>query len=525
MPNCHRPSHTCIEIRIFYTHYKLLLPLHCVVTGVCQCTHLGTTAIDRVAGQGQLLPSSEFSGTYTTQSLPNGNLLWMIFQPAKVVTESHDVVTSQMVVSSSSPMVTSIPAVTTTIAGSLPSSVMPKVKPIQKQQKPSATTVPVASIQPAVTSSQSQTASTRQQSKSSHSADFISSNDTPLNSTEELFLAKNIKTAVPNTSPLSSSKEFFLAKNVTTGAQIASMMAPKPTVAVKENQLTLHDGLVQQHTDVAKQLMQVIHQEKESQQSSERQLMTLSMTMASNSSTDLHSSWPELLSQDEQRAMPLNMQEQGAAPPALSSMNLSSAPISKSPYATQALPTANTITHMPSTAVKVAKAPPSFFTTTIAPPTTGQATPTTRAAQGTLTAMRTSIGMTSSGVQATPSNKVSMVTGNQAMPTKKVHSVSANGSQATTTSRATSTQYQNFLGSTSAMKTSGFVSTTLAPPTTTAAGSLPTVTGAPHVTSPKALNLELPLVQLPNPPLQLFQDGDNGYFFEQYGRMVSTLFN
>ena len=434
-------------------------------------------------------------------------------------------------------MVTSVPVVTTTIVGSLPSSVMPKVKPIQKQQKPSATTGPVVSIQPAVISA----ALTRQQPKNSYSADFMSSNDSPLNSTEEFFSAKNIKTAVPNTSPLGSgSKEFFSAKDVTAAAQITSMMAPKVTVTVKENQLVLHDGPAQQHTDVAKQLMQVIHREKENQQSSERQLMTLSMTMSSNSSTDLHSSWPELLSQDEQRATPLNMQEQqqGVTLPTLSTMDLSSVPISKSPYATQALPTANTITHMPSTAVKVAKAPPSFFTTTIAPPTTGQPMPTTKAAQGTMTAMRTSSSMTSSGVQPMPSNRVSMVTGNQATPAKKVHSLSANESQSTATSKAlvtgglatlTSnrppppTQYQNFSGPNSTIKTSGFAGTTIASPTTTAAGSLPTATGAPHVTSPKALNLELPLVQLPNPPLQLFQDGENGYFFEQYGRMVSIL--
>ena len=116
--------------------------------------------------------------------------------------------------------------------------------------------------------------------------------------------------------------------------------------------------------------------------------------------------------------------------------------------------------------------------------------------------------------------------------------ISANESQSTATSKAlvtgglatlTSnrppppTQYQNFSGPNSTIKTSGFAGTTIASPTTTAAGSLPTATGAPHVTSPKALNLELPLVQLPNPPLQLFQDGENGYFFEQYGRMVSIL--
>lgn len=468
-------------------------------------------------------------------------LLWAItFQAAKAASEPHDLVPSltHQPHASSVTVVTSAPVLTTTVAGSLPSSAMPKVKPIQKQEKlVSATSGTVASAQPPpVTSSPSQVASsqsqvvstTRQQPKSSHlntSTHFVSSNNSPLNSTEEFLLAKNVKTAVLNNSPLSSTEEFFLTKNVTTAAPTTSMMAPKSTtVAAKENQLALHDASVQQHTtDVAKQLMQAIHQEKESQQSSERQLKTLSKTVSPNNSTEVHSSWPELLSQDEQRAMPLNVQEHhSVSPPTLSSRDLSGAPVSKSPFATQALPTANTVTHMPSTAVRVAKAPPSFFTNIRAPPTTGQVTPTTKVAQATVAAVRTSTAvMTSSGVQATPTNKLLMATGNQATPTTKTP---ATGNLAMpTTSRALPTQYQNISVPTSAVKTSAFVSATLAPPKSIAAGSPPTVTGPPHVTSPKTLTLEMPLVQLPKPPLQLFQDGENGYFFEQYGRMVSII--
>lgn len=433
---------------------------------------------------------------------------------------THQPVTSSVTAVTSS----AAPVLTTTVAGSLPSSVMPKVKPIQKQQKVSTTTGIVVSTQPPVVPSHSpagsvqpQVASTRQQPKGSHlntSTHFVSTNNSPLNST----------------------KEFFLAKNVATAAPMTNMMAPKSTVAVKENHLALYNGnSMQQHTDVAKQLMQVIHQEKENQQSSERQLMTLSMTLSPNSSAELHSSWPELLSQDEQRATPLHVQEQqNVAPPTLSS---ASAPVSKSPYATQALPTANTITHMPSTAVKVAKAPPSFFTITRAPPTTGQATPTTKIAQAAM--IRTSVAVTSSGVPAAVTNKISMATGNQATPTNKVLSVPASANQATpftkasavgslatpTTNRALSAaQYQNFSVPTSAIKTSGFVSTALAPSTSITAGSSPTVTRSPRVKSPRGLNLEMPLVQLPKPPLQLFQDGENGHFFEQYGRMVSVCY-
>lgn len=33
----------------------------------------------------------------------------------------------------------------------------------------------------------------------------------------------------------------------------------------------------------------------------------------------------------------------------------------------------------------------------------------------------------------------------------------------------------------------------------------------------------MPFVQLPKPPLQLFQDGENGHFFEQYGRMCFAI--
>ena len=356
----------------------------------------------------------------------------------------------------------------------------------------------VASSKLQVASSKLQVASTRQQPKSNHNTHSVSSNNLPLNSSEEFFLAKNVTTAVPANNAVG-------------------------TKSTKGNHLALHDGSIQ-HIDVAKQLMQVIHQEKESQQTSERQLMTLSMPLSPTSSAEQHSSWPELLSQDELRATPLNVQEQhNVATPTFSSSDLSGAPVSKSPYATQALPTANTVTHMPSTAVKVAKAPPSFFTTTRAPPSTGQATPTTKVTQATVGAVRTSV------VQPTLANKpVSMATGSQATPTNnKVLSISPIASQATPTSkgysipttaslatpRAPPTQYQTFSVPTSAVKTSGFASATLATPTTIAAGAPPTVAGPPH--------LEMPLVQLPKPPLQLFQDGENGFFFEQYGRMVS----
>ena len=402
------------------------------------------------------------------------------------------------------------------VASSKPQAASSKSQVASSKSQVASSKSQVASSKSQVASSKSQVVSTRQQPKNNHTTHLVSSNNSPLNSSEEFFLAKSIAAAVPAT----------------------NAVAPKSTVTTKGNHLTLHDGSIQQHTDVAKQLMQAIHQEKESQQTSERQLMTLSMPVSPTNSAEQHSSWPELLSQDEQRATPLNVQEQqNVAPPTFSSTGLSGAPVSKSPYATQALPTANTVTHIPSTAVKVAKAPPSFFTTTRAPPSTGQATPTTKAAQTTMAAVRTSV--TTSVIQPTLANKpVSMATGcqatptnnkilskspieGQATPTSKGYSIPTSASLATPTSRAPPTQYQTFSVPTSAVKTSGFVSATLAPPTTIAAGAPPTVAGSPHVQSPTALNLEMPLVQLPKPPLRLFQDGKNGFFFEQYGRMVS----
>lgn len=500
------------------------------------------------------------------------------FQATKAVSEAYDLVptlTRQPVTSSSTTITTVTSILTNTVTGSLPSSAMPKVKPIQKQHKLSTTSTTTAvSVQPPVTSSQQHAASSKSQVTSSRSqvasskpqvassksqvassesqvakSQVALSNSQVASSKSQVVSSKlqvsstkqqpksnnhNAHFVSSNNLPLNSSEEFFLTTSVTTAVPTTDVVAPKSTVATKRNHLALRDGSVQ-HTDVAKQLMQVIHQEKESQQSSERQLMTLSMPMSPTNSAEQHSSWPELLSQDEQRAMPLNIQEQhNVAPPT----DLSGAPISKSPYATQALPTANTVTHMPSTAVKVAKAPPSFFTTTRAPPITGQATPITKVAQVTVAAVQTSV--TTSVVQPMLANKqVSMATSSQAMPTNnKVLSMSPIGSQATptgkgysipttaslaklTTSRAPPTQCQTFSVPTSAVKTSGFVSATLAPPISIATGAPPTVAGPPHVPSPTVLNLEMPLVQLPKPPLQLFQDGENGFFFEQYGRMVS----
>lgn len=463
----------------------------------------------------------------------------MTFQAAKAVSEPHDLVptlSQQSVTNSSTVVVTSTASIlTTSVAGSLPSSVMPKVKPIQKQQKLSTTvttatattsTVMVSIHSPVVTS-QSQVTSTRQQSKNS-------------------YLNTNTHSVSSSNSPLNSSEEFFLTKNVTPAIPATSMVAPKlPMTVAPKLPVTahvLHDSSMQQHTDVAKQLMQVIHQEKENQQSSERQLLTLSMPMSPTAnSVEQHSSWPELLSQDEHRTTPTNMQEQqNVALPPFSSADLSSAPVSKSPYATQALPTANTVTHMPSTAVKVAKAPPSFFTTTRAPPTTGQATPTTKAAQATMAAIRTSTGITTPAIQATPTNKTASMTtgsqvasknkalslspiGTQATPTSKPFSTSAARSLATpTTSRALPTQCHTLSVPTSAVKMSGFIGTPLAPHTSIATGAPPTVTAPPHVGNPTALTVEMPLVQMPKPPLQLFRDGENRYFFEQYGRMVSV---
>ena len=506
------------------------------------------------------------------------------FQATKALSEPYDLVSmlthQPPVTSSSTTVTTAAPVLTTAVTGSLPSSAMPKVKPIQKHHKLSTTTTvlgqpPVTSSQPQVASSRSQVASSRSQvassrsqvassrsqvasskpqvassksqvassksqvasSKSQVAKSEIASSKLQASSTRQQPKNNNHNTHCNNL-PLNNSEEFLLTKSVTTAVPATNVVAPKSTVTTKGNHLALHDGSVQQHTDVAKQLMQVIHQEQQSQQSSERQLMTLSMPLSPTSSAEHHSSWPELLSQDEQRAMPLNVQEQhNVALPTISSTDLSGAAISKSPYATQALPTANTVTHMPSTAVKVAKAPPSFFTTTRAPPSTGQATPTTKVAQTTVAAVRTSV--TTSVVQPTLANKpVSMATGSQATPTNsKVLSMSPIGSQATptgkgysipntaslatpTTSRAPPTHNQTFSVPTSAVKTSGFVSTTLAPPISIVTGAPPTIAGPPHVPSPTALHLEMPLVQLPKPPLQLFQYGENG-FFEQYGRMVS----
>jgi len=495
----------------------------------------------------------------------------------KAVSEHYDTLSQQPVTSSTTVVTSStIPVLPTMVGSSLPSSVMPKVKPIQKQQKLAETTAVVATQSPATSSQPRMTSGRQHLSTINHhnsGSHFVSSNSSPLCSSEEFSLVKNIKTTIP----------------------VSNMVASKSIVATKGGHLAYQDDSMQQHTDVAKQIMKAIHQEKENQQSSERQLFTLSMTISPTSSpVEQHSSWPELLSQDEQqRVTPSNMQEQqNVAPPIYSSKTLPSAPVSKSPYATQALPTANTVTHMPSTAVKVAKAPPSFFTTTRAPPTTVQATPTTKSAQATVTAIRTStvvttpvvqvtatptnkaISMSVTGIQATPTNKaISMsvtgiqatpinkllsisTTGSQATPINKVLSISATGSQATPTSKALSivttesqatppnkafsapatgshampitsrtlpAQYQSFSVPTSAVKTSGFAGAVLTPPTTMATGSSPTLTGSPRGTSSAPVNLEMPVVQLPKPPFQLFQDGENGYFFEQYGRMVSVI--
>ena len=472
------------------------------------------------------------------------------FQAVKAVNEVHDhippSVTHQPVTSSSAVVTSATPILTTSVAGSLPSSAMPKVKPIQKQQKlPAMTTVVTATAAqhppPSVTSSQSQVATlTKHKPRINHH-----------NSTNGGHIVPNGNSPPP----LNDSDDFLLATTVPLTKTDSS--ASNSTITARGGRLPLHDGPVQQHTDMAKQLMQVIHQEKENQQSSERQLMTLSMTMSTVSAPEQHSSWPELLSQDEQRATPLLVQEQhNAALPTLSTTRLPNVPASKSPYATQALPTANTVTHMPSTAVKVAKAPPSFFTITTTPPTTGQATPTTKVAQATVATIRTPTVVTASVVQATPSNKTA---GSQATPTNKTLSISTIPSQATptiskafqatpttkalstvgnqatpttkafsmlatgSTSRPLPNQYQTFSVPTSAIKTSGYASGTLAPPTSIVAGASPNVTTSS--VSPTGLKFEMPLVQLPKPPLQLFQDRENAYFFEQYGRMVGDNHN
>ena len=402
----------------------------------------------------------------------------------------------QPVTTSSTIVTTTAPVLVTAASGSLPSSAVPKVKPIQRQHKLPTTTTAVL-VQPQVVSSKSQAVSTRPQPTNPQ---FVTSSNSPLSSSEESFKAKTATT--------------------TTTVPVTSVAALKSTVAAKGNHLSLHDGSVQ-HANVAKQLMQVIHQEKESQQSSERQLMTLSKPMSPTGSAEQHSSWPELLSQDELRATPVNEQEQ---------QNIASptfAPVSKPLYATQAHPTANTVTHMPSTAVRVAKAPPSFFTSTRAPPTTGQSTKATQA-----TVVKGPV-ITTSVIQPTSANKSvsTATTTNQGTPSNRVHPISPMASQATpttkafsseglatpTTSRATPTQHHTYSVPVSAVKTSGYASATVAQPTSVSS----TVAGLPKVLSPTTL--EMPLVQLPKPPLQLFQDGENGYFFEQYGRMVSFV--
>ena len=404
--------------------------------------------------------------------------------------------THQPVTTSSTIVTTTAPVLITAASGSLPSSAVPKVKPIPKQHKLPTTTTAVL-VQPQVASSKSLVVSTRQQPTNPH---FVSSSNSPLNSSEECLMAKDATT--------------------TASVPVTSVAAVKSTVAAKGNHLSLHDGSIQ-HADVAKQLMQVIHQEKESQQSSERQLMTLSMPMSPTGSAEQHSSWPELLPQDEQRATPVNGQEQqDIASPTF-------AHVSKPPYATQALPTANTVTHMPSTAVRVAKAPPSFFTNTRAPPTTGQ---TTKATQATVAPAKGPV-ITTSVIQPTSASKSASVatTTNQSTPSNRVLPISpmatptskpfsSEGLATPTTSKATPTQYQTYSVPVSAVKASGCASTSLVQPTSVVPS---TVAELPSLPSPTTL--EMPLVQLPRPPLQLFQDGENGHFFEQYGRMVSCI--
>ena len=356
----------------------------------------------------------------------------------------------------------------TIITSSLPSSVVPKVKPLhQSKQQPK---------QPSSTTIISQTPSAWQQQHQQQSKSNSHNSTTVFSSVRD-----------STSLPLTNAEEFNSVKSPTVTTSAASNAKPV-TVTRKGTYTTTQSGSLQ-HTDVAKQLVKAIHKEKEYQQVSERQLLSLSMTASlTNTSQQQQTSWPELLSQDEQKAMP--SEQQKLVPPSFHSS------VSKSPL--QAVPIVNTMT-MSSTIANPAKAPNSYFGVTQAPPTT--------AAQATPIIIR--------GPSVTVTSTVTH--------TVKPSSVSVVASVTTpTTSRAC---IPSFSVPTSVVRVTGnTLNSTLAPVAATASSvSLPAtaaVTTPPHVGN-ATFNLEMPVVQLPQPPFQLYMNGENNLFFEEYGKMVS----
>ena len=290
--------------------------------------------------------------------------------------------------------------------------------------------------------------------------------------------------------PLTNAEEYNSVKSPSMATSVTSN-AKAVTVTRKGINSTTQTGS-QQHTDVAKQLVKAIHKEKENQEVSERQLLSLSMTASlTNTSQQQQTSWPELLSQDEQKTIPIEQQR-------LASHTFHSS-VSRLPL--QAAPTVSTMTHMPSTTTaNPIKAPNSYFAVTQVSPTT--------AAQATPTIMRVPNVMVTSTV---------------------THSVNKSSGASVVASVSTSKAHNpSFSVPTSAVRgtvnlTSSTLSNTLDPVATASSVTLPTttaVTTPSHVVN-SGFNLEMPLVQLPQPPFQLYMDGENKLFFEEYGKMVS----
>jgi len=278
--------------------------------------------------------------------------------------------------------------------------------------------------------------------------------------------------------PLTNAEEVDSVKSPTVATSAASN-AKSVTVTRKGTRSTTQTSS-QQHTDVAKQLVKAIHKEKENQQVSERQLLSLSMTASlTGSSQQQQTSWPELLSQDEQKAIPLEQQR-------LASCTFHSS-VSRSPL--QAAP----LVSMPPTTANPVKA--ANYT---------QALPTT-AAQATPTIMRVPNVTVISGVNNPSSASVVAST-----TTSRVHNPSF--SVPTSAVRVVANLTSSTLSNTIAPVTA--VASSVALPTTTS------VTTPPHVVNP-GFNLEMPLVQLPQPPFHLYVDGENKLFFKEYGKMVS----
>ena len=348
-------------------------------------------------------------------------------------------------------MTSNVAVFNTIVTSSLPSSVVPKVKPLHQsnhQQKQSLSASTVA--QPP----------TAWQPKTNHNGStlFSSARDS-------------------SSSPVTGAEESSSIKSPPMTA--VSVTTKQTTVTRKASHLTAQaNNSLQQHTstDVAKQLAKAINKEKENQQVSERQLLSLSMTASlTSTSQQQQTSWPELLSQDEHKAMP--SEQQKLVPRTFHD------PVNRSPLPTA--PYVSSMIRMPSAATHPARTLP-YFAATQAPST--------------------------SAVQATPTViRESNVTVTSTVTHKPVISV---------TQAATSRAYiSSFSVPTSmGMVTAGTTPTTLSSTTAPIAANIAT---PPHIGT-ATFNLEMPLVHLPQPPFQLYADGENNKFFEQYGRMVSV---